>query len=143
MYPNQQMPQPQAAPMPGQGGASQMDPRMLEMLIQQQQAALQQPAMQRQFKLAEQLRADQRGGLQGIQAGRRYVGPGIANLAGNIGQSLMAANLQGKGEAASKDFADKSGGALADVMKYWRGMQQPGMQPQQPFMGGGGVASPF
>ena len=79
-----------------------LDPAVVQAILQLQNEQPEQQRIARQQQLADALRADQRQGLQGIQAGRRYVGPGIANLAGNIGQSFMAAKQAQQADTANK-----------------------------------------
>lgn len=138
MYANQ----PQAAvltggvgpPAPPQGGSS-VDPALMQMVLQQQMAGPEDERIKRQMKLAEALRGDGTQGLQGIQAGRRYVAPGAANLIGNIGQSFMGAfqGQQAEGAAAKQGAANSQ--ALGGVLDYLKGSKR---DPRASSLGGGG-----
>jgi hypothetical protein len=132
MFPMNQPPmQPTQQPMqPGMAGG-QLDPSLVQAILGMQQQQAQRNGMQRQLALAQQLRADASGQLQGQQAGRIYKAPGLANLAAGV-----LANYKAKGLVDDVGVREQNMGVqTTDAMRqYFDAMTGRRKQPM-PHMG--------
>lgn len=77
-------PEQQAMMMQMMSGKFQIPPEMIKQAAQTSQQGLEVGQLDRQMKLADQLRADSGDQLKGVQAGRRYVAPGAANMVASL-----------------------------------------------------------
>jgi hypothetical protein len=125
----QQAPQPLQDSMQPQG---MLNPQLVQSILglQQQQAAQQRIARQRQ--LADMMRADATRGLEGRQAGRVYVPPGLANL----GAAVMA-GYKGRKLNEDADVREMNLGAQKQdaLQRYFQAMSGGRQRPALGHMG--------
>ena len=105
------------APMPGQQTA--VNPALLASVLGLQTQGSQLAAADRSRKMADQLRADAQGQLQGQQAGRIYKSSGLANLAASIAANYGAGQMN-QNAGAQTGAADTQ--RIAAMNKYFQAL---------------------
>ena len=92
--------------MPPQGMQPQtpggLDPAMLKQILALQGQDSQRSSLERQYALADQLRADAKKQVQGIQGQRVYTAPGWANALASLGDQFVANREQSAADEKAK-----------------------------------------
>lgn len=128
-----------ASPMqPGGGSVGAMggslSPELVQAILSMQQQGQKQSGVERSRALAQKLRADSAGQLQGRQAGNVYVAPGLLNAAANIYGNYKAGKMEQDADLREQNMGVQSQDALR---KYFEALT--GRKPQPvPYMGGEG-----
>lgn len=107
----------------------QLNPELIKQLMEGHGLAQEQSDIGRRRKLADQLRADGMGLLQGKTVGSQYAAPGLAQLAGSVYNSYKGAQAD---EAINNDQKAITGKKTQNAQDWFKAMIQ-----QQPPLAGG------
>lgn len=106
--PQQGMRAPMAGAAPPAAAAApsgQLDPALVQQILQMQQLGQQQRGVDRQMKLADAMRADAAGQLdRGRMVGQVYAPPNVANLAASVFGNYMAGKKQSDAELQQQNL---------------------------------------
>lgn len=120
MDPNQFAPWAQQAAQTAGQQPGQLDPNMVNAVLQMTQQKGVRDKAGMQMKMADQMRQDAAGQLQGRQAGRTYIAPNIGNLASSVANSAAGAYMQGKGQGQLDDASAAEAKARKDWFDQWQ-----------------------
>lgn len=106
-----------------------IDPTTVHAMLQMQQNAPQQAAIDRQRKIADQLRADAAGQMKGIQAGQVYRAPGVMNAVAQLASNWKANQLQNDANLREQNMGVQNTDAMRRYFQALtsRGGRSPGI----------------
>lgn len=131
----QPMQAPMGAPMGGaMGGGGQVSPELVQAILGLQGQGPQQAEIARSRRLADMLRADAGGQMQGIQAGRMYAAPGLANVAASLYGQYKAKRMDDDADTRTRNLSVQSQDAMRRYFEAMAGRKGAGM-PMLPHMG--------
>lgn len=135
-----QQPMQGAQPMQGPMGQQQLDPAMVDAILRMQQNTQGRDQVQQQLRMADQMRADAKGQMQGTTAGRMYKAPNALNAVANIGQQFAGAQQQGAAQDAAQRMGAQEAQGSRDWFNAWLKSRGGGGAPggMMPGQGGGG-----
>lgn len=103
---------PGAPPQAGAQGS--LDPRMVQAILALQGQESQRSSVEKQYALADQLRADAKNQVKGVQAGRTFVGPGWGNVLASLGQTYAGERLGNQADTRGQKLDEDASDASAD-----------------------------
>jgi hypothetical protein len=132
------MPQPQPQPPMGMAapGMAQPDPmqqqgalnpQLVQSILAMQQQGAQRNQIERQRQLADMMRADATRGLEGRQAGRVYVPPGVANLGAALLAGYKGRKLNDDADVREMNLGAQRQGAMTDFFNAATGRKRPAL----------------
>lgn len=130
--PGMRAPQPMAQAPQAAAAGGQLDPALVQQILQMQQLGQQQGVVDRQMKLANAMRADASGQLdRGRMVGQVYAPPNVANLAASVFGNYMAGKKQSDAELQQQNLGVQRQDAYRKYFEALTGNKR------APYAGGG------